>query len=84
MPAPPYTVIRNFEDELQQRQRNQFGSSFRTYDALDYSPIATVDIERKLIDLAISPDDDYIAVCEVCLFTPPPTPFRLPLFLSRA
>eukprot|EP01134_Creolimax_fragrantissima_P000052 CFRG0052T1 len=59
-----YGVIRNFDEDRPLRSNSQFGSSFRTYDAASYMPIATVDLERTLIDMSVSYHDEYMAVCE--------------------
>jgi len=43
---------------------NPFSTSFRTFDSTDYSPISTIDVGRKIWDLATDYDDSYIAVAE--------------------
>ena len=60
-----YGVVRQFDDDDDpRRSHNPFGSSFRTYDATDYSSIATIDLERKIFDLAVDPNDRLLAVVE--------------------
>ena len=49
------------EDELNKRES---GSSFRTFDATDYSSIATIDIKRNIYDLAVDHKDNFIAIIE--------------------
>lgn len=49
------------DDELNKRES---GSSFRTFDATDYSSIATIDIKRNIYDLAVDHKDNFIAIIE--------------------
>lgn len=56
-----------FEEEVSEDEnqlRSPFGSSFRTFDAYDYSNIATIDIKKNIFDLAVGPGDCFIAVVE--------------------
>ncbi|XP_045885076.1 DDB1- and CUL4-associated factor 1-like, partial [Micropterus dolomieu] len=39
------------DDAMDQQMKSPFGSSFRTFDATDYKPIATVDVKRNIFDL---------------------------------
>lgn len=41
-----------------------FGSSFRTFDASDYSSIATIDIKKNIFDLKTDQSDYYLAIVE--------------------
>ncbi|XP_022098805.1 DDB1- and CUL4-associated factor 1-like isoform X2 [Acanthaster planci] len=52
------------DDPREERLKSPFGSSFRTFDATDYKPIATVDVKRNIFDLATDPTDCYLAVLE--------------------
>ena len=52
------------QQERRRETLNPFGTSFRTFDSFDYSPISTIDVTRKILGLAIDPDDCYIAVVE--------------------
>lgn len=56
-----------FEEESpddEHQFKSPFGSSFRTFDATDYSSIATIDIKKMIYDLAVDPGDNFIAVIE--------------------
>ncbi|KAM8831186.1 DDB1- and CUL4-associated factor 1 isoform 1-T1 [Synchiropus picturatus] len=53
------------EDEMMEMQmKRPFGSSFRTFNATDYKPIATIDVKRNIFDLCTDTKDCYLAVIE--------------------
>uniref|UniRef100_A0A8C7DK43 DDB1 and CUL4 associated factor 1 n=1 Tax=Oncorhynchus kisutch TaxID=8019 RepID=A0A8C7DK43_ONCKI len=52
------------DDVMDQQMKSPFGSSFRTFDATDYKPIATVDVKRNIFDLCTDTRDCYLAVIE--------------------
>uniref|UniRef100_A0A3Q3BBL1 DDB1- and CUL4-associated factor 1 n=1 Tax=Kryptolebias marmoratus TaxID=37003 RepID=A0A3Q3BBL1_KRYMA len=52
------------DDVMDQQMKSPFGSSFRTFDATDYEPIATVDVKRNIFDLCTDTKDCYLAVIE--------------------
>ncbi|XP_078517401.1 DDB1- and CUL4-associated factor 1 isoform X1 [Lissotriton helveticus] len=52
------------DDMLEERMRSPFGSSFRTFNATDYKPIATIDVKRNIFDLCTDTKDCYLAVIE--------------------
>lgn len=49
----------------QEKVKSPFGSAFRTFDATDYSSIATVDVKKNIFDLCTDSSDCYLAVIEV-------------------
>ncbi|CAL8367811.1 unnamed protein product [Lota lota] len=54
------------EDDIMEMQvKTPFGSSFRTFNATDYKPIATIDVKRNIFDLCTDTKDCYLAVIEV-------------------
>jgi len=62
-----FSLTAMFEEESQDEDhsyKSPFGSSFRTFDATDYSSIATIDTKRMIYDLAVDPGDNFIAVIE--------------------
>ncbi|XP_048462480.1 DDB1- and CUL4-associated factor 1 [Rhincodon typus] len=52
------------DDLIEVRMKSPFGSSFRTFDATDYKPIATLDVKRNIFDLCTDTKDCYLAVIE--------------------
>ncbi|KAM9759109.1 DDB1- and CUL4-associated factor 1-like isoform 1-T3 [Menidia menidia] len=52
------------DDVMEQQMKSPFGSSFRTFDATDYKPIATLDVKRNIFDLCTDAKDCYLAVIE--------------------
>uniref|UniRef100_A0A3B3SED2 DDB1- and CUL4-associated factor 1 n=1 Tax=Paramormyrops kingsleyae TaxID=1676925 RepID=A0A3B3SED2_9TELE len=52
------------DDVMGQQMKSPFGSSFRTFDATDYKPIATIDVKRNIFDLCTDTKDCYLAVIE--------------------
>ncbi|XP_031159460.1 DDB1- and CUL4-associated factor 1-like isoform X2 [Sander lucioperca] len=52
------------DDAMDQQMKSPFGSSFRTFDATEYKPIATVDVKRNIFDLCTDTKDCYLAVIE--------------------
>uniref|UniRef100_A0A4W3HJP3 DDB1- and CUL4-associated factor 1 n=1 Tax=Callorhinchus milii TaxID=7868 RepID=A0A4W3HJP3_CALMI len=52
------------DDMMEERMKSPFGSSFRTFDATDYKPIATLDVKRNIFDLCTDTKDCYLAVIE--------------------
>jgi HIV-1 Vpr-binding protein len=44
--------------------KSPFGSAFRTFDATDYSQIATIDVKKNIFDLCADKSDCYLAVVE--------------------
>uniref|UniRef100_A0A7N6A1N2 DDB1- and CUL4-associated factor 1 n=1 Tax=Anabas testudineus TaxID=64144 RepID=A0A7N6A1N2_ANATE len=52
------------DDAMDQQMKSPFGSSFRTFDATDYKPIATVDVKRNIFDLCTDTKDCYLALIE--------------------
>lgn len=60
-----YGVISEEEGEMLEGQvKSPFGSSFRTFDATDYSNIATNDIKKNIFDLCTNESDCYLAIIE--------------------
>ncbi|XP_039653096.1 DDB1- and CUL4-associated factor 1-like [Perca fluviatilis] len=53
------------DDAMDQQMKSPFGSSFRTFDATEYKPIATVDVKRNIFDLCTDTKDCYLAVIEI-------------------
>lgn len=47
-----------------QKVRNEFKTSFRTFDSHDYSTIATIDLKKAIYDLAVSYGDEHLALVE--------------------
>ncbi|KAI1892378.1 hypothetical protein AGOR_G00132750 [Albula goreensis] len=52
------------DDMMDQQMKSPFGSSFRTFDATNYKPIATIDVKRNIFDLCTDTKDCYLAVIE--------------------
>ncbi|XP_063797456.1 DDB1- and CUL4-associated factor 1 isoform X2 [Pseudophryne corroboree] len=52
------------DDLMEDRMKSPFGSSFRTFNATDYKPIATIDVKRNIFDLCTDTKDCYLAVIE--------------------
>ncbi|XP_018428604.1 PREDICTED: protein VPRBP [Nanorana parkeri] len=52
------------DDLLEEKMKSPFGSSFRTFNATDYKPIATIDVKRNIFDLCTDTKDCYLAVIE--------------------
>ncbi|ELV10404.1 Protein VPRBP [Tupaia chinensis] len=52
------------DDLMEERMKSPFGSSFRTFNATDYKPIATIDVKRNIFDLCTDTKDCYLAVIE--------------------
>ncbi|XP_034557902.1 DDB1- and CUL4-associated factor 1-like isoform X3 [Notolabrus celidotus] len=52
------------DDAMEEQIKSPFGSSFRTFDATDYKPIATVDVKKNIFDLCTDSKDCYLAVIE--------------------
>ncbi|XP_015243536.1 PREDICTED: protein VPRBP-like isoform X1 [Cyprinodon variegatus] len=51
-------------DSISGQVASPFGSSFRTFDATDYKPIATLDVKRNIFDLRTDTKDYHLAVIE--------------------
>ncbi|CDQ85542.1 unnamed protein product [Oncorhynchus mykiss] len=52
------------DDIMEMQTKTPFGSSFRTFNATDYKPIATIDVKRNIFDLCTDTKDCYLAVIE--------------------
>lgn len=56
---------RSLDDEDEKDpHKSPFGSSFRTFDARDYTNIATIDVKKTIYDLCTDSSDCYLAVVE--------------------
>lgn len=56
-----------FEEEISEEEehsKSPYGNSFRTFDAIDYTNIATIDVKRNIYDLAVDPGNCFIALVE--------------------
>lgn len=65
-----YAILRRSSDELNaalnpKRQRHPLWAAFRTLDAADYSDIATVPVDRCVLDLAVDPTDSYVGAVAI-------------------
>ncbi|XP_057681856.1 DDB1- and CUL4-associated factor 1-like [Corythoichthys intestinalis] len=52
------------DDMMEVQMKSPFGSSFRTFNATDYKPIATIDVKKNIFDLCTDSKDCYLAVIE--------------------
>ncbi|XP_038127293.1 DDB1- and CUL4-associated factor 1-like [Cyprinodon tularosa] len=52
------------DDMIDMQMKSPFGSSFRTFNATDYKPIATIDVKKNIFDLCTDTKDCYLAVIE--------------------
>ncbi|XP_078803974.1 DDB1- and CUL4-associated factor 1-like isoform X3 [Oryzias latipes] len=52
------------EDAMDPQMKSPFDSSFRTFDATNYKPIATVDVKKNIFDLCTDSKDSFLAVIE--------------------
>uniref|UniRef100_A0A3B3XTT7 DDB1- and CUL4-associated factor 1 n=1 Tax=Poecilia mexicana TaxID=48701 RepID=A0A3B3XTT7_9TELE len=52
------------DDMMEMQMKSPFGSSFRTFNATDYKPIATIDVKKNIFDLCTDTKDCYLAVIE--------------------
>ncbi|GAB6021466.1 hypothetical protein CHUAL_004070 [Chamberlinius hualienensis] len=59
-----YGVLSEEGELLDGQLKSPYGSSFRTFDATDYTNIATVDIKKNIFDLCTDTSDCYIAIIE--------------------
>jgi len=59
-----FSTILDDQSEVSSKIKNQFKTSFRTFDSHDYSTIATIDLKRTISDLAVSSGDEHIALVE--------------------
>lgn len=59
-----FSTILDDQSDVTTKIKNEFKTSFRTFDAQDYSTIATIDLKRAISDLAISSGDEHIALVE--------------------
>lgn len=59
-----FSTILDDQSEVTTKSKNEFKTSFRTFDSYDYSTIATIDLKRTISDLAVSSGDQYIALVE--------------------
>uniref|UniRef100_T1J9J0 DDB1- and CUL4-associated factor 1 n=1 Tax=Strigamia maritima TaxID=126957 RepID=T1J9J0_STRMM len=62
-----YGAMHTSEDEVEmeeEQMKSPFGSSFRTFDATDYSNIATIDIRKNIFDLCTDKSDCFLAIIE--------------------
>ncbi|GJP84374.1 hypothetical protein CLOP_g14433 [Closterium sp. NIES-67] len=65
-----YATLRRTSDDLLaalhgRRRKHPLFSAFKTIDATSYTDIATVNVDRCVLDLAIEPTDSYVAVVAV-------------------
>ncbi|XP_053723748.1 DDB1- and CUL4-associated factor 1-like [Synchiropus splendidus] len=62
-----YGAVLNLDDEddvMEKPNKSPFESSFRTLNASDYKPIATLDVKRHIFDLCADSRDCYLALIE--------------------
>ena len=60
-----YAAIYEDENaEEEEQNRSPFDSAFRTFDAYDYSNIATIDVKKNICDLSVDPGDCFVAIIE--------------------
>uniref|UniRef100_A0A8C2Z4L5 DDB1- and CUL4-associated factor 1 n=1 Tax=Cyclopterus lumpus TaxID=8103 RepID=A0A8C2Z4L5_CYCLU len=52
------------DDMMELQMKSPLGSSFRTFNATGYKPIATIDVKRNIFDLCTDTKDCYLAVIE--------------------
>ncbi|CAH1785027.1 unnamed protein product [Owenia fusiformis] len=62
-----YGAIHQLEDDddrEEEKIKSPYGSTFRTFDANDYSNIATIDVKKNIFDMCTDVSDCYLAVIE--------------------
>lgn len=59
-----FSTILDDQSEVSTKIKNEFKTSFRTFDSHDYSTISTIDLKRTISDLAVSSGDEHIALIE--------------------